>query len=145
MVRCLRVWLAGALLLSFIAGSSLGTPPSTQQASAFTADSVKATITQYCLDCHNDRLKTAGLVLSTDLNGIGDHPEVWEKVARKLRGRMMPPLGRPRPDDTTYAAVYSFIEMRLDQASAANPNAGRTATFRRLNRAEYQNCLLYTS
>jgi len=146
MVRCLRVWLAGALLLSFIAGSSLGTPPSmqqasAQQASAFTADSVRATITQYCLDCHNDRLKTAGLVLSTDLNGIGDHPEIWEKVARKLRGRMMPPLGRPRPDDTTYAAVYSFIEMRLDQAAAANPNAGRTATFRRLNRAEYQNAI----
>src|SRR4029450_13133682 len=57
MVRCLRVCLAGALLVSFVAGSSLGTPPSAQQALTFTADSVGATITQYCVECHNDRLK----------------------------------------------------------------------------------------
>src|SRR5262245_59300308 len=133
MVRGLRVWLAATLPLCFIAGSSLGTVPSQQQASAFTGDSVRTTLTQYCLECHNDRLKTAGLALDTNLNQIAEHPEIWEKVAKKLRGRMMPPLGRPRPDDNTYAALYSYIELRLDQAAAAHPNAGRTATFRRLN------------
>ena len=141
MVRCSRVWLAGALLLSFVAGSSLGTPPSTQQASVFTADRVGPTITQYCVECHNDRLKTAGLALDTDLSRIAEHPDVWEKVVKKLRGRMMPPLGRPRPDDNTYAAVVTFLESRLDLAAAANPNAGRTETFRRLNRTEYQNAI----
>jgi hypothetical protein len=141
MVRFSRVCLAGALLLSFINGSSLGTVRSRQAPATFTADSAGATIAQYCIECHNDRLKTAGLALDTNLNRIAEHPEVWEKVVKKLRGRMMPPLGRPRPDDNTYTAVATFIELRLDVAAAANPNAGRTATFRRLNRTEYQNAI----
>jgi hypothetical protein len=130
------------MLVCFIAGSSLGTTPSAQQTPAFTADSVRSTITQYCVECHNDRLKTAGLALEPpNLIGIAEHPEIWEKVVRKLRGRMMPPPGRPRPDNNTYNAVTAFIEIGLDRAGTTNPNAGRTATFRRLNRAEYQNAI----
>src|SRR4030095_4905763 len=138
MVRFSRVWLAGALLLSFITGSSLGTGRSQSPSAAFTADSVGAAITQYCVECHNDRLKTAGLALDTlAINSIAEHPEIWEKVVRKLRARMMPPLGRPRPDDNTYTAVVTFLEGRLDAAASSNPIARRTATFRRLNRGEY--------
>jgi len=48
----------------------------------------------------------------------------------------MPPAGLPRPDDSTYISVLSAIEKDLD---AAPPNPGRTGTFRRLNRTEYQN------
>ena len=140
MVRCLRVCLAGILLLAFV-GGSFGTVRSQLPPSTLTADSVSATIAQYCVECHNDRLKTAGLALDTKLSGIAEHPEVWEKVVKKLRGRMMPPLGRPRPDDNTYTSVVTFLENRLDTAAASNPNAGRTATFRRLNRAEYQNAI----
>src|SRR4051812_45971985 len=55
---------------------------------------------KYCVGCHNSRLKTAGLVLDdVKPEQAPDHPEVWEKVIRKLRGRLMPPVGLPRPDD----------------------------------------------
>src|SRR6185295_8916899 len=56
-------------------------------------------------------------------------------------GRMMPPPGRPRPDEATYGSLVSYLETALDRAAAARPNAGRTDTFRRLNRTEYQNAI----
>src|SRR5262245_16849464 len=87
-------------------------------------------VTQYCSGCHNDRLKSGDLALTAfDIDKAAEHPEVWEKVVRKLRGRMMPPLGRPRPDEKTYDTVVSYLEKSLDNASAAKPNPGRTETF----------------
>jgi hypothetical protein len=94
-------------------------------------------IRQYCTGCHNAKLKTAGLVLDvTDLGRIGDRPDIWEKVARKLRTGEMPPSGMPRPDKATYANVTNEIEAALDAAAASKPNPGRVAVHR-LNRAEY--------
>ena len=56
-------------------------------------------VTTYCVTCHNERLKTAGLSLQTlDLADVPAHGEVWEKVARKLRSGEMPPSTvRARP------------------------------------------------
>jgi hypothetical protein len=104
--------------------------------------SSRAVIDQYCIGCHNDKAKTAGLALNTlDVSRPGEAPEVWEKVVRKLRGRMMPPPGRPRPDEHTYDLLVSDLERSLDRGAAANPNPGRSETFRRLNRTEYQNAI----
>ncbi|HET9220315.1 MAG TPA: DUF1592 domain-containing protein [Terriglobia bacterium] len=142
MVRFLRVWLAGTIAVSFMAASSLGGGRPQQSSANLELDSVRSTFTQYCIECHNDRAKTAGLALNTlDPGNVFQDPEVWEKVVVKLRGRMMPPLGRPRPGDNTYNSVVSYLEKSLDAAAIANPNAGRTSTFRRLNRTEYQNAI----
>ena len=97
----------------------------------------KAVINKYCVTCHNEKLKTAGLLLDTlDVQHVGDHAELWEKVARKFRTGEMPPPGMPRPDKATYAEVTAQLETALDAASVANPNPGRVAVHR-LNRAEY--------
>src|SRR6185295_17459708 len=72
---------------------------------------------------------------------LAGHTDVWEKVARKLRGRAMPPLGRPRPDDATYDSLVANLETSLDRLAAVNPNPGRTETFRRLTRTEYHNAI----
>jgi hypothetical protein len=106
------------------------------------ADPHKATLDRYCVTCHNERLKTAGLVLDTiSLSRVGAAPDTWEKVVRKLRARMMPPAGVPRPDDAAYDGLTSYLEAALDLAAAGRPHPGRTATFRRLNRTEYQNAI----
>ena len=103
--------------------------------------STRAVLNRYCVTCHNDRLKTAGLTLDTmDAERVGDHAEAWEKVVRKLRTGAMPPVGRPRPDTATYAAVAASLETALDRVAAANPNPGRT-TAHRLNRTEYANAV----
>ena len=47
---------------------------------------------RYCVTCHNERLKTADLKLDgVDVTQPGAHPEVWEKVADKMRTGTMPP------------------------------------------------------
>lgn len=75
-----------------------------------------------------------------DLNHISEGAEVWEKVVRKLRGGMMPPLGLPRPEKPAMEGFISWLEASLDQAAAANPNPGRDP-LHRLNRAEYANAI----
>jgi mono/diheme cytochrome c family protein len=111
-------------------------------ASSMTTPQPRAVIDQYCVACHNDSVKTADLSLSPGSSGDpATKPEVWENVARRLRARLMPPAGLPRPDERTYDAVVSSLETSLDRAAAAHPNPGRTATFRRLNRTEYHNAI----
>jgi hypothetical protein len=62
-------------------------------------------------------------------------------VVRKLRAGMMPPAGVPRPDASVSLNVAASLEAALDQAATARPRAGRTETFHRLNRIEYQNAI----
>jgi mono/diheme cytochrome c family protein len=106
------------------------------------AASHAAVVKRYCVGCHNERLRTAGLVLDpASLGQIGAENDVWEKVVAKLRTGAMPPAGLPRPDQATIDTFAAWIEGELDRAYLASPDPGRTATFHRLNRAEYQNAV----
>jgi mono/diheme cytochrome c family protein len=99
----------------------------------------RALVDKYCVSCHNARLKTGGLVLdkdTVDMARVADRADVWEKVIRKLHGRMMPPQGMPRPDETTIDAFASSLESSIDRAALAKPNPGRSP-LHRLNRSEY--------
>src|SRR5262245_24384099 len=99
-------------------------------------------ITHYCVNCHDSDLKKGGLDLETiNRSAISQNADAWEKVVRKLRVRQMPPLGKERPDDRTYDSVVAELSSTLDRVAAAHPNPGRTETFRRLNRTEYQNAI----
>jgi Protein of unknown function (DUF1592)/Protein of unknown function (DUF1588)/Protein of unknown function (DUF1585)/Protein of unknown function (DUF1587)/Protein of unknown function (DUF1595)/Planctomycete cytochrome C len=103
--------------------------------------SPRAVLDKYCISCHNQSLKTAGLMLDkADVEHAGTNSEIWEKVLRKLRAGEMPPPGRPRPDASTYTVMTSFLEKALDEAASANPNPGRVAVHR-LNRTEYRNAI----
>ena len=99
-------------------------------------------LNRYCVGCHNERLKTAGLMLDqADLGDVSTDAELWEKVVRKLRAGMMPPVGRPRPDKAMLDGMVSWLETELDQAAAFNPNPGRVDGLRRLSRTEYRNVI----
>jgi hypothetical protein len=99
-------------------------------------------IDEYCLSCHDGDHKKAGLALdAVAADEVASHPDVWEKVIRKLRTRQMPPIGKERPDDRTYDSVISSLETSLDRAARTNPNPGRTGSIRRLTRTEYQNAI----
>ncbi len=100
----------------------------------------RALLDTYCVRCHNERTTSGNLRLdSADVSAVAEHGELWEKVIGKLRGGLMPPPGRPRPEKVAYDAFASWLETELDQAAAADPNPGRTESFHRLNRTEYQN------
>jgi hypothetical protein len=101
----------------------------------------RAILDEYCVTCHNQRAKTAGLTFDTiDLSHAGADAAVWERAVRKLRGGMMPPPGSPRPDQATVDSFLASLEAALDQAAAANPNPG-SVTLHRLNRVEYANAM----
>src|SRR5882724_2765781 len=82
---------------------------------AQTASPQKALINQYCLGCHNDKAKVAGLDLTaSNVDNVATDPDLWEKVLRKVRARYMPPAGLPRPDETKYKALVAHLETSLD-------------------------------
>jgi hypothetical protein len=106
-------------------------------ASPAQARTIREFTEQYCISCHNGRLKTAGLVLdSRDFEHPAADADVWEKVIRKVQVGMMPPAGVPRPDPTTRRALVTALSGALDEAARANANPGRPA-LHRLNRTEY--------
>jgi hypothetical protein len=98
-------------------------------------------VNRYCIGCHNQKLKTAGVSLEgLDLAKVGDQAGVWERALRKVRSGQMPPPGLPHPDATASASFTKWLEESLDRAAAASPNPGRPAVHR-LNRAEYSNAI----
>jgi mono/diheme cytochrome c family protein len=99
-------------------------------------------VNQYCVSCHNQKLKTANLLLDRiDTDHPANAAEQWEKVIVKLRSRAMPPPGIRRPDNATYDRVAGWLEGELDRAAAARVNPGSSASLHRLNRAEYANAV----
>src|SRR5262247_970318 len=85
----------------------------------------RATLDQYCVTCHNDRLKTSNLSLEhLDLATAGDHPDAWERVVRKLRAGVMPPPDVRRPPLGDYEALRDFLESELDRKTATRINPG---------------------
>ncbi len=136
-----RVLVPAAVALAVLAsgsGSLRAADPLQQPATATSPQSPqRALLDQYCVACHNQRAKTAGVMFDTlDLAQLSSHADVWEKAVRKLRGGMMPPPGVRRPEQASVDAFVSWLEHSLDEAAATNPNPGRIA-LHRLNRAEY--------
>ena len=96
----------------------------------------------YCASCHNPEDKAGNLALESIAGDeVSQHPKVWEKVVRRLSARQMPPAGEIRPTGRTYDKFVSMIAGSLDREAEARPEPGRTETFRRLNRTEYQNAI----
>jgi mono/diheme cytochrome c family protein len=101
----------------------------------------RAVMDQYCVTCHNDVLKTAGMVLeNADVSDIGAAPQKWERVVTKLSLSAMPPVGIPHPDKSFYDGFLAYLQAGLDEASRAQPDPGRP-TVHRLNRTEYANAI----
>jgi cytochrome c5 len=130
-LTCFGLVIAGALSL----------PASAQQAASSGPPAYRALLNQYCVTCHNERLKTADLLLDqADVEHPAANPELWEKVVRKVRARAMPPQGMPRPNEATYASLQDYLQTSLDRAAAADPNPGSPSEHR-LNRSEYANAI----
>ena len=132
-----RLSIAAVLIGSvvvFLHGQTAQTPH--QQAAAI---DVRAVMGEYCLDCHNKSTRSGGLDLeSLNPDRMTDRAETWEKVVRKLRAGMMPPVNNPRPDSGTYEAFIEKLELDLDRTTPARlPDPG----LHRLNRVEYTNVI----
>jgi len=131
---CIAALLGGSLILRAV-------PPQQEGKTAGGRSPQRALLDQYCVTCHNQRLRTAGLMLDRlDVEHPAQDAETWEKAIRKLRGGMMPPQGNPRPDEAEKFAFIKYLESSIDRAAAAHPNPGRSP-LHRLNRTEYGNAI----
>jgi mono/diheme cytochrome c family protein len=132
--------IAASIAVLAMAGASHAAQQTPQRSAA--APAPAAIINQYCAGCHSTTANSGWFVLtSVDISEPAANPEAWERVVKKLRARMMPPPGRPRPDESTYNGLVSYLETTLDRAALAKPNPGRVETFRRLTQTEYHNAI----
>src|SRR5437763_10574341 len=98
------------LAVSVVSGQAPAAPPVSQAADAATQ---RAIVNQYCVTCHNQRLKTANLLLDqVDLAALGDHPDLGEKIVRKLRAGMMPPPARAAPTPPQWSRSFAAWRRR---------------------------------
>jgi mono/diheme cytochrome c family protein len=139
-----RILILGAIV--FVASlTRVFTAPQTTSAPAASASAEAgkhiATINQYCVTCHNDRVKTAGLSFQgMTPESIGTHADVFEKAVRKLRGRVMPPPGSRQPDAAAADALIAWLEGSLDKVGGQSHVPDRIV-LHRLNRKEYANAV----
>ena len=112
-----------------------------QNSPSAAATAHRATLNSYCIRCHSGPTPSAGMQLDAlDTANFETSGDTWEKLARKLRHREMPPAGNPRPDTATYDALVKYIETGRDRLAEVKPNPGRP-TIHRLNRTEYGNAV----
>src|ERR1017187_1239937 len=99
-----------------------------------------STIQTYCFGCHNEYVKAGNLFLNQlSAESVPEHPEIFEKAVRKLRGRQMPPPGAPQPSQQQVDALVGWLESTLDQNGKTHL-AGHVPV-ERLNRTEYANAV----
>jgi len=138
---------AATLLLTFVVhAQSVRSEQAPAQPQAHpTTDAQRAFLNQYCMTCHSERAKAAGLDSARRLTMDGLDPasvdkdrEKWELLVRKVRAGQMPPLGIKRPDPAQFEAMVSSFENELDRtAKPFTPPPG----LHRLNRTEYANVM----
>jgi hypothetical protein len=136
----LATWLIGISCAVGIvsADSKVFSQPATQVVQH--PESQWSTIETYCFGCHNKFVAAGNLFLDQlGAESVAEHPEIFEKAVRKLRGRQMPPPGILQPSQQEVDALVGWLESTLDKSSKAHL-AGRVAV-QRLNRNEYANAV----
>ena len=97
---------------------------------------------KHCFNCHDGPDGKGDTDLDEAFYGdFATQTAVWEKVARQLRARQMPPLDRKRPSESEYETLATAIEKEIDTRAKANPNPGHTSALKRLTRTEFQNAI----
>ena len=130
---------AGWCFLVLASNAQIKSTP--QQGATTSASAARAVLDKYCITCHNQRARTAGLALDAlDISHLGDQTEKWEKVVRKIRTGAMPPANLPRPGKADADTLLAWLETELDRIAIEHPNPGRP-TLHRLNRTEYRNAI----
>ncbi len=104
---------------------------------------VKGMLHTHCVECHDADVSKGGLNLAQLLaDEVPPHTAAWETVIRRLSTRQMPPTDRKRrPTEVEYEATLKSLTETLDALARKKPEPGRTESFRRLNRSEYQNAI----
>ncbi len=103
--------------------------------------SVGKLLQTHCNQCHNNKKPEAELSLEsiTQQPAVQENYIVWQKVAKMLAERQMPPEDQEQPDEATRQSAIELIERELAKFDCGTEKHPGRITIRRLNRAEYNN------
>jgi mono/diheme cytochrome c family protein len=133
--------LAGVALVASLTSVFSASQVTTSAPQASGTQGQLATMRQYCVACHNDRAKVAGVSFEgLTPESIGQRADVFEKAVRKMRGRVMPPPGARQPDAAAIDSLVAWLEDSLDRA-AGEAHLPDQVVLHRLNRKEYANAV----
>jgi hypothetical protein len=130
-----KVWMVAAALAAGAAHAAAPRQPAAHW----------AMVNKYCVECHNTTDWAGELALDTldhSEAGIPAEAETWEKVVRRMRGRLMPPPGEPRPANAELDSFVSWMEGNIDTVAVKHVEPGHVP-LHRLNRREYTNAVRY--
>jgi hypothetical protein len=101
-----------------------------------------ALLDQYCTKCHN----TTDWAGSINLEGenastIAATPDIGEKLVKRLRAGMMPPVGEERPSYEMVQKLAQSLEQSIDKRAASRGAHLPAPGLHRLNRTEYTNAI----
>src|SRR5690606_2043334 len=98
-------------------------------------------VSTYCTECHNFEDYSGGLDLETfDFSHIGEQADVGERMIRKMSAGVMPPPGKPRPNEKEKDLLINGLVNALDKAWEESPVLAPPG-IHRMNRAEYANAI----
>ena len=103
----------------------------------------RAFLERNCIDCHDTAQHKGDLDLETLAFDL-QNPKafsIWVKVHDRIAQGEMPPKEEPRPDAKEMRAFLDGLAAPLTAADRARAEAEGRATWRRLNRYEYENTL----
>jgi mono/diheme cytochrome c family protein len=133
----------GSLTGVFTASQQVAATPqqATGSSQAVPAQGQLETIQQYCVACHNDRAKVAGVSFQgITPESVSQHADLFEKAVRKMRGRVMPPPGARQPGGAVIDSLVAYLEGTLDKADG-KAHVPDQVVLHRLNRKEYTNAV----
>ena len=124
-----RFWLIALMISS---GCPAATPPQIQDL-----------IGSHCTDCHDQATKKGGLDLTAlkfDLNDPKSFA-MWVKVHDRVMEHEMPPKKKEQPEEAAREQFLKAIAGPLSATDEAKVKTEGRATWRRMNRYEYENTL----
>jgi hypothetical protein len=103
---------------------------------------VRPLLAKYCNHCHGGTEKVGGLAFDrfTSVSTVLEKRSLWQKMARNLNARIMPPEGEKLPTSEEVEFLIGWIERETNKVDCGVRDPGRV-TIRRLNRAEYNNTI----
>lgn len=97
---------------------------------------------KYCTKCHNSEDYAGGLDLQdASAHTLADKPDVGEKMIKRLRAGMMPPVGKERPAYETVQDLARTLEESIDTRAVTKSAYLPAPGLHRLNRTEYTNAI----
>lgn len=127
------------LLLGWVSGVQAENPKDSDPGIETRKNRGPQLIRQYCFDCHGDGAAEGDFTLDSVATAATDgDPQLWWKVLKNVRARVMPPPDMDQPTLDEVEELADWVKFEVFDIDPDDLDPGRLAV-RRLNRVEYEN------